>query len=84
MNYDKNSFLAGISVGRTLKGWAGGNNGFGGGGGGIFVGSFVPYPRFSGAVIDPLFAVSAFQPYPSFAGCNILPVIETGTFEVET
>ena len=27
MNYDKNSFLAGISVGRTLKGWAGGNAG---------------------------------------------------------
>ena len=24
MNYDKNSFLAGISVGRTLKGWSGG------------------------------------------------------------
>ena len=24
MNYDKNSFLAGLSVGRTLKGWAGG------------------------------------------------------------
>lgn len=23
MNYDKNSFLAGISVGRTLKGWSG-------------------------------------------------------------
>lgn len=27
MKYDKNSFLAGISVGRTLKGWAGGNVG---------------------------------------------------------
>nr|DAF58418.1 MAG TPA: hypothetical protein [Siphoviridae sp. ctL7J9] len=27
MNYDKNSFLAGISVGRTLKGWSGGNVG---------------------------------------------------------
>lgn len=23
MDYDKNSFLAGLSVGRTLKGWAG-------------------------------------------------------------
>ena len=32
MNYDKNSFLAGISVGRTLKGWAGGSEGFSGGG----------------------------------------------------
>lgn len=31
MEYDKNSFLAGISVGRTLKGWAGGAGGFGGG-----------------------------------------------------
>lgn len=29
MNYDKNSFLAGISVGRTLKGWAGGAGGLG-------------------------------------------------------
>lgn len=83
MNYDKNSFLAGISVGRTLKGWAGKAGGFGGGGG-IYVGSFMPYPRFFGTVIDPLFKVSAFQAYPSFAGCNILPVIETGTFEVET
>mgnify|MGYP007098932900 FL=1 len=27
MEYDKNSFLAGISVGRTLKGWASGNVG---------------------------------------------------------
>ena len=24
MDYDKNSFLAGISVGMTMKGWAGG------------------------------------------------------------
>lgn len=31
MNYDKNSFLAGISVGRTLKGWAAGSEGFSGG-----------------------------------------------------
>lgn len=35
MNYDKNSFLAGISVGRTLKGWAAGSDGFSGGGGRI-------------------------------------------------
>lgn len=34
MNYDKNSFLAGISVGRTLKGWAAGSDGFSGGGSG--------------------------------------------------
>ena len=33
MNYDKSSFLAGISVGRTLKGWAAGSEGFSGGGG---------------------------------------------------
>lgn len=32
MEYDKNSFLAGISVGRTLKGWASGTGGFGEGG----------------------------------------------------
>ena len=30
MNYDKNSFLAGISVGRTIKGWAAGSEGFSG------------------------------------------------------
>lgn len=35
MKYDKNSFLAGISVGRTLKGWAAGSDGFSGGGGGM-------------------------------------------------
>ena len=34
MKYDKNSFLAGVSVGRTLKGWAAGSEGFSGGGGG--------------------------------------------------
>lgn len=34
MKYDKNSFLAGISVGRTLKGWAAGSEGFSGGGSG--------------------------------------------------
>ena len=27
MDYDKNSFLSGISVGMTMKGWAGGNSG---------------------------------------------------------
>lgn len=86
MKYDKNSFLAGISVGRTLKGWAAGSDGFsgGGGGGGIYVGNFLPYPRFVGVVIEPDMAVSAFSAYPQFAGYNILPVIETGTFEVET
>lgn len=26
MDYDKNSFLAGISVGMTMKGWSGGNS----------------------------------------------------------
>lgn len=31
MEYDKNSFLAGISVGRTLKGWASGDVSSGGG-----------------------------------------------------
>ena len=36
MNYDKNSFLAGISVGRTLKGWASATSGGGGSGGGSF------------------------------------------------
>lgn len=56
MNYDKNSFLAGISVGRTLKGWAAGSDGFSGGGGGgggmdvILVSDF-KYPVFSPSII---------------------------------
>ena len=36
MNYDKNSFLAGLSVGRTLKGWSSADSGESDGGcGGI-------------------------------------------------
>lgn len=56
MNYDKNSFLAGISVGRTLKGWAAGSEGFSGGGSGgggmdvILVSDF-EYPAFSPSII---------------------------------
>lgn len=61
MEYDKNSFLAGISVGRTLKGWAGGNNGFGGGGGGIYVGNFLPYPQFAGCDILPVIETGTFE-----------------------
>lgn len=33
MEYNKDSFLAGISVGRTLKGWSGGNGSAGTGNG---------------------------------------------------
>lgn len=36
MEYDKNSFLAGISVGMTMKGWAGGGSGGGNTEGGEF------------------------------------------------
>ena len=57
MKYDKNSFLAGISVGRTLKGWAAGSDGFSGGGSGegggmdvILVSDFA-YPNFSPSII---------------------------------
>lgn len=56
MNYDKNSFLAGVSVGRTLKGWAAGSEGFSGGGGNgggmdiILVSDFA-YPNFSPSII---------------------------------
>ena len=32
MDYDKNSFLAGMSVGMTMKGWAGGGGGLATGG----------------------------------------------------
>ena len=39
MNYDKKSFLAGIGVGRTLKGWAGsGALSMGGGNGYVIYG----------------------------------------------
>lgn len=55
-----------------------------GGGGDIYVGNFLPYPRFVGVVIEPDMVMGAFSAYPQFAGYNILPVIETGTFEVET
>lgn len=37
MNYDKSSFLAGIAVGRRLKGWAGAGELNMGGGSGIMV-----------------------------------------------
>lgn len=55
MNYDRNSFLAGISVGMTLKGWASGDVSFGGGGNGggmdiILVSDFA-YPVFSPSII---------------------------------
>ena len=33
MNYDRNSFLSGIAVGRQLKGWGAPTSGGGGGGG---------------------------------------------------
>lgn len=63
MKYDKNSFLAGISVGRTLKGWAAGSDGFsgGGGGGGIYVGNFLPYPQFTGCNISPVIETGTFE-----------------------
>lgn len=35
MEYDKDSFLAGIAVGRRIKGWSGGSGSGGGGGGSI-------------------------------------------------
>lgn len=50
MEYDKNSFLAGISVGRTLKGWAAGSDGGGGGMDVILVSDF-EYPVFSPSII---------------------------------
>ena len=62
MNYDKNSFLAGISVGRTLKGWAAGSVGFSGGSGeGIYVGNFLPYPQFAGYDILPVIETGTFE-----------------------
>lgn len=64
MNYDKNSFLAGISVGRTLKGWAAGSEGFSGGGGGdggIYVDNFSAYPQFTGCNILPVIEIGTFE-----------------------
>lgn len=63
MNYDKNSFLAGISVGRTLKGWAAGSEGFSGGGSGgdIYVDNFPAYPTFTGCNILPVIEIGAFE-----------------------
>ena len=61
--YDKNSFLAGISVGRTLKGWAAGSDGFSGGGGdgGIYVGNFLAYPQFAGYDIVQVIETGTFE-----------------------
>ena len=63
MNYDKNSFLAGISVGRTLKGWAAGSDGFSGGGGdgGIYVGNLQAYQQFAGCNILPVIEIGTFE-----------------------
>lgn len=64
MKYDKNSFLAGISVGRTLKGWAAGSDGFSGGGGGggdIYVDNFPAYPPFTGCNILPVIEIGTFE-----------------------
>lgn len=63
MKYDKNSFLAGVSVGRTLKGWAAGSEGFSGGGGdgGIYVGNFQAYPQFAGCNILPVIEIGTFE-----------------------
>ena len=47
MNYDKNSFLAGVSAGRTLKGWASA----GSGGGSIIVKDSVT-PLLEGTIIE--------------------------------
>nr|DAG31380.1 MAG TPA: hypothetical protein [Caudoviricetes sp.] len=61
MNYDKNSFLAGISVGRTLKGWAGGAGGFGGGGNSITI---IPVSKFVREDITNIAAVLPMQVIP--------------------
>lgn len=63
MKYDKNSFLAGVSVGRTLKGWAAGSDGFSGGGSGegIYVGNFIAYPQFAGYDILPVIETGTFE-----------------------
>lgn len=61
MKYDKNSFLAGISVGRTLKGWAGGAGGFGGGRNSITI---IPVSKFVREDITNIAAVLPMQVIP--------------------
>lgn len=76
MNYDKNSFLAGISVGRTLKGWAGGNNGFGNGGGGINEAD-IPAPSAYASYVEKAKTLytGAYAGYVIFSGDGVLDVV---------
>lgn len=61
MNYDKNSFLAGISVGMTMKGWAGGGGNFGNSGGTILAGTFPIREKWQGAIVSaPIIEVGSF------------------------
>ena len=72
MNYDKNSFLAGISVGRTLKGWAAGSEGFSGGGGGGNSITIIPVVKFARKDIANIAAVLPMQVIP------VLDFVEEG------
>lgn len=72
MEYDKNSFLAGISVGRTLKGWAAGNDGFSGGGGGGNSITIIPVVKFARKDIANIAAVLPMQVTP------VLDFVEEG------
>lgn len=72
MKYDKNSFLAGISVGRTLKGWAAGSDGFSGGGGGGNSITIIPVVKFARKDIANIAAVLPMQVIP------VLDFVEEG------
>ena len=72
MKYDKNSFLAGISVGRTLKGWAAGSEGFSGGGGGGNSITIIPVVTFVRKDITNIAAVLPMQVIP------VLDFVEEG------
>lgn len=73
MNYDKNSFLAGVSVGRTLKGWAAGSEGFSGGGsGGENSTTIIPVVEFVRKDITNIAAVLPMQVIP------VLDFVEEG------
>lgn len=72
MNYDKNSFLAGISVGRTLKGWAAGSEGFSGGGDGGNSITIIPVVKFARKDITNIAAVLPMQVIP------VLDFVEEG------
>ena len=70
MNYDKDSFLAGISVGRSLKGWSGAGGG----------GSASEYKN--GIIFGSDFSITGFEYNGVILSENTEPVISGEYSEV--